>query len=158
VTTRHRCSARTCKRCAGGYLCAKAGGVCSIRKYQNSVEGGVVPAQGLAVTVCPQRLVQGGDLLRWAGEVLLGTSNAIAIKEIPFLAPVAAEQGDVAEQKERKAGRIDWVLVDPNSDASLRWCAVETQAVYFSGPSMRSDFQSFAAHRGDSLPFPMAHR
>jgi hypothetical protein len=140
------------------YRCAKAGGVCSIRKYEN-VEGECAsPAQGPAVTVCPQRLIQGGDLLRWAGEVLLGASNAAAIKEIPFLASVARGDEATASANDRKAGRIDWVLVDPKSGEPLRWCAVETQAVYFSGKGMDSEFKSFAAHKRSGLPFPAETR
>jgi hypothetical protein len=140
------------------FICSKKGGVCSIRQYERSDDGVVVSAGGLPVTVCPQRLMQGGALLRWAGEVLLGTSNPIAIKEIPFLARVGMTGEGDATEGERKAGRIDWVLVHPDITGPLRWCAVETQAVYFSGEAMGSEFESLASASGNAIPFPTAVR
>lgn len=137
------------------FNCSKKGGVCSIRQYERSADTGAVTAVGVPVTVCPQRLVQGGALLRWAGEVLLGTQQPIAIKEIPFLAKLGAAEEADAEASERKAGRIDWVLVHPDTSRSFTWCAVETQAVYFSGKAMNSEYESFASVQGDALPYPM---
>jgi hypothetical protein len=136
------------------FICSKKGGVCSIRQYERSDDGAVPSAGGLPVTVCPQRLMQGGALLRWAGEVLLGTSHPIAIKEIPFLARVGVTGEGDAKQGERKAGRIDWVLVHPDIGEPLKWCAVETQAVYFSGKAMNSEFESLASASGNAMPFP----
>jgi hypothetical protein len=140
------------------FTCSKKGGVCSIRQYERSDDGGVVSAGGLPVTVCPQRLMQDGVLLRWAGEILLGTSHPIAIKEIPFLARVGMTGEGDAKEGERKAGRIDWVLVHPDITGSLKWCAVETQAVYFSGKAMDSEFESLANASGNAPPFPTAVR
>jgi Restriction endonuclease NotI len=140
------------------FMCSKKGGVCSIRQYERN-DVGVAPSPGgLPVTVCPQRLMQGGALLRWAGEILLGTSHPIAIKEIPFLARVGATGELDAKEKERKAGRIDWVLIHPDISGSLKWCAVETQAVYFSGKAMDSEFESLASASGNATPFPTAVR
>src|SRR5262249_29127554 len=45
----------------------------------------------------------------------------------------------------------------PNADP-LRWCALEIQAVYFSGKSMGREFAAIAQHEGLAIPFPAAHR
>jgi hypothetical protein len=48
-------------------------------------------------------------------------------------------------------GRIDMVLVRPNSDP-LQWCALEVQAVYFSGKSMSNDFTALARSPEEIFP------
>lgn len=50
-------------------------------------------------------------------------------------------------------GRIDSVLVHPDL-AYLRWCAVEMQAVYFSGPALSDDFPLFLDPAVTGIPYP----
>jgi hypothetical protein len=134
--------------------CSKPGGVCSIRKYQKI--GGIISVKDdVPVTVCPQRFLESKELLRWVGKVMLGGEHPIAIKEIPFLAKMSNDE----EDEKKKAGRIDWVLVDPASlDTTMRWCALETQAVYFSGKAMASEFQQWAGTVSEKIPFPTENR
>jgi Restriction endonuclease NotI len=54
-------------------------------------------------------------------------------------------------------GRIDNVLVHP-SQTPLNWCALELQAVYFSGAKMRKEFQMLNDWTQNAMPFPAAHR
>jgi len=54
-------------------------------------------------------------------------------------------------------GRLDNVLVHPSRDP-IDWCALELQAVYFSGKAMRREFEALGKHEYSSLPFPAAHR
>ena len=54
-------------------------------------------------------------------------------------------------------GKIDHVIVHPGAEP-LKWCALEMQAVYFSGASMSKEF-SFLRESGLSdLPFPRGVR
>ena len=50
--------------------------------------------------------------------------------------------GEQEDDEARSVGRIDMVIAGKNQDGSLTrdWCAVELQAVYFSGDSMAEDF------------------
>ena len=140
-----------------GATCSKAGGVCSIRKYQELNTGGARAFDEEIATVCPNRFLAEGDLLRWAGEILLQTPHPIVVKEVPFLAKVGTSDSDANEDGNaagRAAGRIDWVLVHPDVKAPLRWCAFETQAVYFSGKAMNSEFESWKNESQRSIPFP----
>ena len=106
-------------------VCSKPGGVCTIRKYQE-IDGAVSINDDLPVTVCPQRFLENKVLLQWVGEVMLGTKHPIAVKEIPFLAKMTKDE----KEDNKKAGRIDWVLVDPAGiNSNFKWCALETQAV-----------------------------
>lgn len=136
-------------------LCNKSGGVCSARPYVRGADGEGVPGKGI-VTLCPSRFLQDGDLLKWVAEVMLGSSEGIlAIKETPFLRRTGAL---LDSESESKAGRIDWIFVDPATldSSSLRWCALETQSLYFSGHNMTDDFERYRS--SGSIIFPSKNR
>jgi hypothetical protein len=63
------------------------------------------------------------------------------------------------EEEEKKAGRIDWIVVNPATmaTAELEWAAIETQALYFSGGKMYVEFQAYAAAPSPVL-FPVGKR
>ena len=133
--------------------CNKKGGVCSLRQFvlyeHDRVEG-----TGEPVTTCPNRFLEGNLVAQWVGETLLGTSKPVVISELPFLmGRVEAEEG----ADEDAVGKIDEVLVNAEGDA-LRWCALEFQAVYFSGKSMENDSKVMREWTGPGVPFPAVQR
>jgi hypothetical protein len=87
------------------------------------------------------------------------------VKETPFLRKVTDTQNTVdpteseSENEAKKAGRIDWIVVNPSTltNGELEWCAVETQALYFSGDKMRPEFDAYAAAPSPVL-FPVGKR
>lgn len=134
-------------------LCTKKGGVCSLQLYES--EDGVVgslPAdhRGLLRTLCPYRFEEENTVLRWVAEVLLGTSDPLEIAEVGFL---KAERAEEEEATPDDVGRIDLVLVHPDRD-QLRWCAVEMQAVYFSGKEMKWEYDLARNYAALGVPFP----
>jgi hypothetical protein len=139
-------------------LCNKKGGVCSLRLYEQTGAGPVAGA-GPLISTCPNRFLEREEIFRWVGETLLKTPEPIVLGEIGFLDRITA--APVAESDEEDTrdfiGRIDDVLVHPSRDP-LDWCALELQAVYFSGKSMRREFTMLAAGEQPALPFPAAHR
>lgn len=161
-----------------GARCNKKGGVCSIRKYSSGPENTGVPVPGeKIVTVCPTRFIadleNGKSIFVWIAEKMLDITNPTIVKETPFLRKVndsrlsveaerniaAAHDIEVEEAEEKKAGRIDWIVVNPASmnAAELEWAAVETQALYFSGANMISEFKAYA-EGSTSLLFPVGKR
>ena len=85
-------------------------------------------------------------IFQWVGETVLGTSTPSLATEVGFL---KAEGGNT------HVGRIDMVLANQESGGStLNWCALEIQAVYFSGRSMSEEFRSIRDYEGEQLPFP----
>ena len=132
-----------------GAKCNKAGGVCSIRQYDQRPDGsGQTVPDDKVVTVCPSRFLEatqddGQTIFNWIGERMLDEAQPTIVKETPFLRTIS----DVSQKKdkERKAGRIDWIVVNPASIGSseLEWCAIETQALYFSGGKMRPEFDAY---------------
>jgi hypothetical protein len=113
-----------------------------------------VVGKGEPVITCPSRFLEGDLVVRWVGEVLLGTSTPVVISELPFL---MGEVEAAAEAEPDAVGKIDKVLVNPDGDV-LKWCALEMQAVYFSGMSMENDFKVMRAWEGPGVPFPNVQR
>ena len=161
-----------------GARCNKKGGVCSIRRYAPGPKNtGTTVAGDKIVTVCPTRFIQevgeGKSLFVWISEKMLDTANPIIVKETPFLRkvsetrlaieakrdPEVAEDVEAETEEEKKAGRIDWIVVNPASmnASELEWAAVETQALYFSGGKMIVEFEAYAAAPSPLL-FPAGKR
>jgi Restriction endonuclease NotI len=152
-----------------GAQCNKSSGVCSIRKYDPN---GSPVAGDKIVTTCPSRFLQadlkGRTIFTSISEKMLDIPDATLIKETPFLRKIADRQRPVqiaqdmnaeAKEEEKKAGRIDWILVNPATAKAneLEWCAVETQALYFSGKKMRPEFDAYA-HAPSPVLFPLGKR
>jgi Restriction endonuclease NotI len=134
--------------------CNKKGGVCSLRLFVQDAEG-KVEALGEPVTTCPNRFLEADWVVRWVGETLLETPTPLVISELPFL--MGQIQSEAEEAEPDAVGKIDKVLVNAAGER-LRWCALEMQAVYFSGTSMENDFQVMREWTGPGVPFPKGHR
>lgn len=133
-----------------GAECFKEHSVCTMRAY-GSAGGAGVPAGDDICTVCPNRFREGGTVVAKMGEVMLGTATPEAISEIGFLRTRGG----------RPAGRIDMILCDAESvgaGGDLRWCAVETQSVYFSGAAMDRDIEAIRNSGGRHVTYPSGMR
>lgn len=136
--------------------CNKKGGVCSLRLYQQK-NSDLTTGVGPIVTTCPTRFQEDKTIYRWVGETLLGTNDPIVLSEIGFLDRLRPIQSDEEADWREFIGRIDHVLVHPEKKP-LEWCALEIQAVYFSGNTMTKEFEMLANLPNDSVPFPAAQR
>lgn len=133
------------------------GGVCSLRSYEQAGElVQVNPAGSSLRATCPSRFEEDGVVYRWIGEVLLDNPDAVPVGQVPFLERVPTMGGHEVREGEG-VGRIDNVLIVPDT-TPLQWCAVEIQAVYFSGANMADDFRAIRRDQGNSLLFPAGHR
>jgi len=141
-----------------GAKCNKKGGVCSLRQYQQ-IGNGPVEGVGPVITTCPQRFLESGKVFDWVGETLLQTTKPIILSEIGFLDRLREEEtpNDEDDDSSDFIGRIDNVLVHP-SRQPMDWCALELQAVYFSGKSMANEFRMLSAEPAEALQFPAQHR
>ena len=139
-------------------LCNKKGGVCSLRLYEQANDG-PVSGTGPVITTCPVRLVEGETIFQWIGETILHSAQPIILRQIGFLDRSKPASSAEAEEEDGRdfIGRIDNVIVHPSVNP-LDWCAVELQAVYFSGKAMKQEFTMLSAQEYQTLPFPAAHR
>lgn len=144
--------------------CTKEGGVCSLRLYSYKAEEKTGRAAGEPVAgpqgdlrvTCPYRFHEHLDVFHWVGEIILGDSNPRLVGEVGFLE--ASATADAAGGDD--VGRIDMVLVSNKTGpaAPMEWCALEIQAVYFSGNAMRGEFKAFADSNVDWVIFPTGRR
>src|SRR5437763_2080624 len=83
----------------------------------------------------------------------------MVLSQIGFLDPLRPEQPPAEDEEDARdfIGRIDNVLVHPSRNP-IDWCALELQAVYFSGRSMTNEFKMLAEKEMEALPYPAAHR
>jgi len=130
----------------------KKGGVCSLGLYRLDAAG-EVQVVGSPVTTCPSRFFEGGRVFSWVGETLLGTTEPKVVAEISFLRSQSGEQRDDQDE----VGRIDNVLVKLEG-TQLNWCALEMQAVYFSGAKFEHDFAIMRQWHGPGIPMPPRQR
>ena len=142
-----------------GAICNKKGGVCSLRAYEQSGKAGPVSGKGPIITTCPLRFHEARTIFQWVGERILGTTEPLVLGEIGFLDRLRPQEEIQEEDGDNRdfIGRIDNVLVHPSKEP-LDWCALELQAVYFSGRSMRNEFKMFSQVEFPEIPFPAAHR
>lgn len=131
--------------------CHKKGGVCSLALYEKGANGDVSILES-PVTTCPSRFLEGNTVFKWVSKTLLDTSEARIVNEVWFL---MSNQGQ--ETDEDEVGRIDSVLVRQEKDR-LHWCALEMQAVYFSGGKMEDDFVVMRKWDEPGVPFPARQR
>jgi len=144
--------------------CTKDGGVCSLRLYSYKDDGKTGRAAGEPVTgpqggfraTCPYRFHEGLDIFHWVGETILGDPNPKLVGEVGFLEAGATTDAQAGDD----VGRIDMVLVSDKTieGAPMEWCALEIQAVYFSGDAMRGEFKAFADESVDWVIFPAGRR
>ena len=138
--------------------CNKKSGACSFRLYQRSHETGEVrPVDGVdgrLRTFCPRRFEEDGIVYEWIGQKILGCERPYILKEVAFLeSPSDTDDSDGKES----VGRIDRILLVPEA-TPLKWCAVEFQAVYFSGKGMNDEFLEIINNPSGGIAFPVHHR
>jgi len=138
-------------------VCNKKGGVCSLRKYEQ-IGDQRVTLTGPLVTTCPNRFLENDTIFTWVGQEILGTKEPIVLGQVGFLDRLRPVEESSEEEDSRDfIGRIDNVLVHPTK-TPMDWCALELQAVYFSGKSMNQEFTMLAKQQYPDTPFPAAQR
>jgi len=143
-----------------GQSCIKRGGVCSLRLYQlvnpGTGEGKAVAGdEGDLRVTCPHRFKHDAAIYSLIGELMIDTSQPLIVGEVRFLQRLTANEEAVSEGED--VGNIDNVLVHPDLDL-MKWCALEIQAVYFSGSEMGKLFRHIQTYAGNGIPFPDATR
>ncbi len=130
---------------AGKPHCSKAGGVCSLQRYERIGEHRSGAPVGEPVITCPHRFEEDQLLLRWLAEIVGFDPDAIEFaREVPFM------RNNVTQ---RPAGKLDWIIAQRRGGA-LEWVPLEVQAVYFSGKKMETDFQELQHDPAAAPPFP----
>ena len=113
-----------------GNECAKGNranplGICSL------TEGAV------ATVVCPVRFLEGGVMFRDAARIAFGKGvTCVAVPEVRVL-------GVLRGGKRKKIGKVDFLLAHVRGDKAVDFAALEVQAVYISGATIRPAFDHY---------------
>lgn len=120
-----------------------------MRPYEGS-SGYTTKPDGPPVIMCPNRFEQESLLVHWLAETVgFAPSETMLAREVPFMRSVVT-------RGRRAAGMIDLVIAADRHE--LQWLGLEMQAVYFSGPSMKVEFEALL-HRDHTQPqYPLGKR
>jgi hypothetical protein len=133
-------------------LCNKNGGVCTLAAYKLADDKtGIMDIQNSGlVTLCPNRFWQNHTIFKAIGKELLNDEKPILIKEVNFLQRIDFE-GNLSREF---VGKIDLILTkNDHQNKILNWCAIELQAVYFSGMAMGPEFNEIRK-QPHIIPYP----
>jgi len=105
--------------------------------------------------LCPSRFVEGGRIFTDVGRLAFGNGvRIIAAPEVSVLRAKASSLG--GRSSPSRLGKVDYLIARLDANGKpVDFAALEVQAVYFSGESIRPPFNYFLANR--SLP-PDAER
>ena len=103
--------------------------------------GGRVGSQTI---LCPQRFDQDDTILKHLADIVgFNESESFIAHEVPFMRSPTTNKA---------AGLIDVVLI--NGKDVHEWYGLEIQAVYFSGPSMSTEFEILEHDNQSRPPYP----
>lgn len=93
------------------------------------------------------RFVENGRIFRDVGRLAFGQGKrVVAAREVRIL-----RLGQAGTQRQRKIGKVDYLVAELDADGTpIRFAALEVQAVYISGYSIKPAFRHFMAQ--GSLP------
>ena len=99
----------------------------------------------VAAAVCPVRFLENGRIFRDAANLAFGQhSNFEVFPEIKILKIPSTDS-----TREKKIGKVDYVIGKVEAHEITDFAAVEVQAVYFSGTEMRTFFNKYIV--GDNV-------
>ncbi|MBX9659136.1 MAG: hypothetical protein K2X00_11265 [Nitrospiraceae bacterium] len=133
--------------------CTKPGGVCSLQLFSDAsgqIES-VSGERGMIRATCPYRFHQDNIVFKMIGERILDEPHPKQIGEVGFL----ESTGSLDSPPGTDVGYIDMILINHPAQhgPSLKWTAVEIQAVYFSGKEMPIEFKQIKeSHGRASMP------
>jgi hypothetical protein len=110
-------------------------------------------------------------IFEWVGKVILDYPQPQIVTEVGFLirdqvdrtseaVPDTSQNSELSEDgadDREDVGQIDYVLLRPDREY-LRWCALELQAVYFSGSKMSEEYENIRDCPEGHIPFPKKNR
>ncbi|MDP2619799.1 MAG: NotI family restriction endonuclease [Hyphomicrobiales bacterium] len=97
-----------------------------------------------AAATCPVRFVENDKIFKDAARLAFGEGVAFGIyPEVRILKIEAKEAGE----RDRKIGKVDFLLGNIDDGKVIDFAAVEVQAVYFSGGTIRPAMNHYLAHR-----------
>jgi hypothetical protein len=97
-----------------------------------------------AASLCPVRFLENDRIFKDAASIAFGDATTFGVfPEIRILEIASADEGE----RSKKIGKVDFLIGKIESGRIIDFAAVEIQAAYFSGGSLRTVFQHFIDHK-----------
>ena len=112
-------------------------GICSFSDGEN------------AAAVCPSRFLEGRRIFTDAGRLAFGDGKKIAAFPEVRILTIPGEAG----KRDKKIGKVDFLLGRITDGQVDDFAALEVQSVYISGDSIRPNFREFIKGQGKSNTF-----
>ena len=110
-------------------------GVCSLRSGTE------------AAALCPVRFVENNRIFSDAATLAFGTGTTFAVFPEIRVLTIPGTKGD---ENQKKIGKVDYLIGRLSEETVVDFAAIEVQAAYFSGNSIRPALTAFLA--GDTQP------
>ena len=94
---------------------------------------------GEAAALCPVRFLENGRIFRDAARLAFGAESSYAV--FPEIRILRIESAD--SQRDRKIGKVDFLIGKTDGRSVEDFAAIEVQASYFSGDSIRPALRAF---------------
>ena len=101
---------------------------------------------GDAAVVCPVRFLENNRIFKDAGRLAFGEGVEVAAFPEVRILKIEGEDGE----RDKKIGKVDFLLGKVTDGRVVDFAALEVQAVYISGHSIRPSFDAFMATQGPS--------
>lgn len=102
-----------------------------------------------AASLCPDRFLEKNKIFKDAGKIAFGECSRIAV--FPEIRILKIEKDD-ENSRERKIGKVDFLIGKIDNKKIVDFAAVEVQAVYFSGAEIRTPLKFFLKNEMLDLP------
>ena len=107
-----------------------------------------------AAVVCPTRFLERNRIFKDAGRLAFGEGVQIAAFPEVRILKIAGDDG----QRDRKIGKVDFLLGKVRDGKVIDFAALEVQAVYISGTTIRPSFDAYIATQGPSNSYVVEER
>ncbi len=101
-----------------------------------------------AASVCPVRFLEGDKIFTDAARLAFGNGAQFGVYPEIRILKIETPDGE----RDRKIGKVDFVLGNIEGGTVTDFAAVEVQAVYFSGGEIRSPLKYYLEHHSLDLP------
>jgi hypothetical protein len=126
----------------GQKLCPFKGGKCNKSSNEDPLGICSLETNGHATAICPVRFLEDDKIFKVAAEIAFGSGSTFAIfPEIKLLHVEDQKTG-----RTKKIGKVDFLLGKVSGTEIVDFAALEIQATYFSGKSIRPALKYYLAN------------
>lgn len=135
-------STEEASKCRSDHRCPFRGDACTKSSKKNPLGVCSLSDGSVAASTCPVRFTEGDRIFKDAARLAFGAGCSFGVFPEVKVLKIPAE----GVAKERKIGKVDFVLGKTVAGEVTDFAALEVQAVYFSGSEIRTPMKYYLKH------------